>query len=360
MSMKDIDEATRWYEQNQSLFESLANKVADILKENVEEKQVQYHSISFRRKSLESFTAKAKKDKYADPANQIMDIAGVRVITYLETDVSRIAEIIEGLFDVDLANSLDQSKLLGSDRLGYRSVHYVAKFDKNRCKLPEYKRYKGLPFEIQIRSLLQHAWAEIEHDRNYKFSGKLPTELERRFYLIAGALEIADHEFVAIATEIDKYKNEVKQDLMRGDLDIEITTASLTEYLSNRFSKLAKNIPRERIYGRPSKSEELGKLIVEELELFGIKKLEQLDKVIPKSFEDDYLAIVPAPTFLGIVRDILIISDFKRYFEVSWRQSWTGMKASGAKLLAKYGVDMNYLKKHDISITPEPIDADKR
>ena len=351
--MKDIDKATSWYEQNQLLYGSLANKVADILKENIEEKKLQYHSITHRGKSLESFTAKAEREKYTDPVKQIKDMAGVRVITYLETDVSKISKIIEDLFDIDRSNSLDQSKLLGSDRLGYRSVHYVAKFDKNRCKLPEYERYKDLPFEIQIRSLLQHAWAEIEHDRNYKFSGKLPTELERRFYLVAGALEMADHEFVAIATEIEKYKAEVKQDLMKGDLDIEITTASLTEYLSNKFSRLVKNIPKEHIYGRPERSEELGKLIVEELELFGITTLEQLDKIIPKGFEDDYLHIISAPTFLGIVRDILIISDFKKYFKVSWRNSWERMRATGAKLLAKYGVDISYLEKHGISITPD-------
>ena len=346
--MKDIDKTTSWYEQNQSVFKSLANKVADILKENVEGKQVQYHSITRRGKSLESFTAKAKKEKYTDPVNEIKDMAGVRVITYLESDVSKIAKIIEDLFDVDWSDSLDQSQLLGSDKLGYRSVHYVAKFDKNRCKLPEYKRYEDLAFEIQIRSLLQHAWAEIEHDRNYKFGGKLPTELERRFYLVAGALEMADHEFVAIATEIDKYKTEVIQDLRGGDLNIEVTTASLTEYLSNKFSRLAKNIPKESRYGADETS---AKRIVEELALFGISTLDQLDRIIPKGFEDDCLALVPKPTFTGIVRDILITSDIKKYFSASWRNSWAVMRKGSVKLLAKYGIDRSHLKKH-VSIEP--------
>ena len=67
-------------------------------------------------------------------------MAGIRVITYLESDVRKVADMIETLFDIDKANSLDQAQLLGSDRLGYRSVHYVAKFNKSRCKLPEYKK----------------------------------------------------------------------------------------------------------------------------------------------------------------------------------------------------------------------------
>ena len=343
--MKDIDKATSWYEQNQLLYGSLAKKVAEILKENIEEENIQYQGITHRGKSLESFTAKAKEEKYTDPVDQIKDMAGIRVITYLETDVSKIAEIVERLFDIDLSNSLDQSKLLGSDRLGYRSVHYVAKFDKNRCKLPEYKRYEGLPFEIQIRSLLQHAWAEIEHDRNYKFSGKLPTELERRFYLVAGALEMADREFVAIAAEIDKYKTEVKQDLMKGDLDIEITTASLIEYLSSKFSRLAKRIPEERRY---SIDGSLAKTIIEELELFGISTLDQLDKVIPKDFEDKLVAIpnYRIINFPGIVRIILIISDVEKYFSVSWRSSYNRISQNAAKILDDYGVDKSYLLRH--------------
>ena len=350
--MKDIDKATSWYQQSQLLYESLARKVADVLQENIEENKIQYHSITHRGKSLESFAAKAKKGKYTDPANQIKDMAGIRVITYLETDVSKVTEIVEGLFDVDWSDSLDQSHLLGSDKVGYRSVHYVARFDKSRCNLPEYKRYGGLLFEIQIRSLLQHAWAEIDHDRNYKFGGKLPTELERRFYLVAGALEMADREFVAIAIEIDKYKAEVKQNLMSGDLDIEITTASLTEYLSNRFSRLARSVPEEAVYAG---LEGLGRTLIEELELFGIRTLQQLDDIVPEGLEGDYLNLVYKPNFVGVVRDILLISDAEKYFEKSWRESWNCIDDSGANLLSKYGVDMRNLRKHRVSIDPDEI-----
>ena len=354
--MKDTDKATSWYNEKQSLFESLANKVADIIKENVEENKVQYHSVSSRRKSLESFTAKAKEEKYTDPVNQIKDMAGVRVITYLETDVSRVDKIVEELFDIDWSNSVDQSRLLGSNVLGYRSVHYVAKFDQNRCKLPEYERYKDLPFEIQVRSLLQHAWAEFAHDRNYKFGGKLPTKLERRFYLVAGMLEIADREFGAIATKIDKYVTEVRQVLRRGHLDIEITTASLTEYLTSRFSRLAKIVSEESRY---TGDKPLVKTIVEELELFGISTLDQLDKIIPKELEDKMLALPEGQprSLVGVARAIVMISDIKKYFMVSWRTNWKIISESRIKLLGEYGIDRSYLEKH-VNIVPDDQDTE--
>lgn len=340
--MKDIDTAIKWYGENRPKYELLARKVEDIIKENLEQNNIQYHSVTSRAKSIKSYGDKAKNEKYTYPKNEILDMAGIRVITYLESDVENVAKIIEGLFDIDKKNSLDQSQLLGSDKLGYRSVHYVAKFNKKRCRLPEYKPYGNLPFEIQTRSILQHAWAEIEHDRNYKFTGKLPTQLERRFYLISGMLECADREFVAIAQEIDKYKNTVVEELIKGDLDIEINTTSLTEYLSKRFDTLIEQDLLSPDFG----SSEGGTKVVEELRLFGILKLNQLDEIIPKDYQDNLIKLHHLNNFIGCIRDILIINNAKKYFELSWRNSWQVYDEDTLALWEKYNVDIDYLQKH--------------
>jgi putative GTP pyrophosphokinase len=151
---KDVDAATKWYKENKPLYTTLANKVADIVEDNLKQKGLQYHSVTKRGKSIESYSKKAESEKYGNPIDEIKDMAGVRVITYLESDTDKVADIIEDLFDIDKDNSIDQTKLLGSDRLGYKSIHYVAKFNEKRCKLPEYKIYENCPFEIQIRSIL--------------------------------------------------------------------------------------------------------------------------------------------------------------------------------------------------------------
>lgn len=341
--MKDVEKATKWYEENRTRYASLATKVENIIRENLEQDNIQYHSITSRGKDVESFSRKAESEKYSEPVKEIKDMAGVRVITYLESDVQKVADIIEKLFDIDKENSVDQSQLLGSDRLGYRSVHYVAKFDRARSRVPEYAVYKNLPFEIQIRSILQHAWAEIEHDRNYKFTGKLPTELERRFYLISGMLECADREFVSIADEIDKYKESVVEELGKGELDIEINTASLKEYLSNKFKKL---IEQGRLSKEFGGGDELGKQIVEEVKLFGISRLSQLDRIIPEDFQDNMIELNRYNNFAGLMRAILIINDVKKYFQVSWRESWGGYHRSGLNLLEKYYVNIANMTKY--------------
>jgi ppGpp synthetase/RelA/SpoT-type nucleotidyltranferase len=86
--------------------------------------------------------------------------------------------------------------------------------------------------------VLQHACAEIEHDRNYKFSGVLPTLLQRRLYSLAGLLEIVDREFVALASEVDRYSEEVAQKTKSGDLDIEVNTTSLMQFLPSKSPSL--------------------------------------------------------------------------------------------------------------------------
>lgn len=134
-----------------------------------------------------------------------MDLAGIRIIAYINSDVERISKIIEDEFEIDRENSVDKSKLLGIDQVGYQSVHYIAKLSKKRLELSEYEEYQDMVFEVQIRTILQHAWAEIEHDRNYKFNGVLPNNIKRKFYLTAGVLELIDREFEVLSKEIDEF-----------------------------------------------------------------------------------------------------------------------------------------------------------
>lgn len=123
----------------------------------------------------------------------VTDLVGVRVITYFANDVNVVARLMEDHHLVDWDNSIDKSKMHDPDRFGYLGVHYVLRAEPDL--VPE---LAGTRFEVQIRSILQHAWAEIEHDLGYKNPQAVPREVRRRFYRLAGLLEMADEEFMVL------------------------------------------------------------------------------------------------------------------------------------------------------------------
>nr|MZG82510.1 GTP pyrophosphokinase [Photobacterium lucens] len=172
---------------------------------------IDYLTVTGRTKDKKSALEKINRKSYKNPKSQMTDLSGIRIILYFESDINKVSELISDSFDIDFDNSLDKSKVLSKDQIGYRSVHYVCTLGQGRSNLPEYLELGELKFEVQVRTILQHAWAELAHDSSYKFSGTLPPEIERKLYLYAGMLEIADKGFDEISAQIDSYKKSVDE-----------------------------------------------------------------------------------------------------------------------------------------------------
>lgn len=253
------------------------------------------------------------------------------MIAYIESDVEKVADLIRKSFRVHAKHSLDKTTELGIDRIGYRSIHQVCDLGDDRCILPEYIPFKDMLFEIQVRTVLQHAWAEIEHDRNYKFSGTLPDNLQRRLYLAAGALELVDREFNSIAQDIDSYSKEIASQTREGKLDIPINTKSLQEYLKTKFSDDSRVL-----MGHLERQD-----VVSELSNFGIKSLKDLDVLITPEFFEQSRDVNIKTTDLGLLRDIMMYEDFDRYFKHSWQAHWHATGPSSVRFLTK-----KYDKRH--------------
>jgi ppGpp synthetase/RelA/SpoT-type nucleotidyltranferase len=218
MSNNDKQRILEEYDNKQNLYSTLKQRVESLLHDLLD-KEVKIHSITPRIKERESLIKKIEtKNKY-EALKDITDILGLRIITYFSDDVDKVATIIENEFKIYLLNSIDKRQILDPDRFGYLSLHYVAYLSEDRLKLTENQPYTDCCFEIQIRSLLQHAWAEIEHDIGYKTSGSVPKEIKRRFSRLAGLLELADEEFQQIRTDITHYRNEVESNISKQALE---------------------------------------------------------------------------------------------------------------------------------------------
>ena len=196
---------------------------------------VQFHRVEHRVKSKDSAERKVARKVTADGGTRALgsftDMLGLRVITYFRDEVDHAAKVIEREFSVDGQDSIDKRAALDPDRFGYLSLHYVVQISQSRAALGEYQQYGGIRFEIQIRSILQHAWAEIEHDLGYKSEAAVPRNVRRRFSRLAGLLELADDEFVAIREEVGGHQAVARQTIGLGALDIEIDQDSLSAFV---------------------------------------------------------------------------------------------------------------------------------
>ncbi|OPA79055.1 hypothetical protein BVG16_08095 [Paenibacillus selenitireducens] len=355
VNIKNLDEIKQWYKSKKPMYSSLAMKVESIIKDVLDSAGITYYSISSRAKEIDSFMKKASKDKYNDPINQIQDLAGIRVITYVKSEVNDCCEVIKPLFKIDENNSADKSMELGIDRVGYRSVHYVATLTDDRSRLPEFKWFEGLTFEIQIRTILEHAWADIAHDRSYKFKGEFPSEydIERRFALASATLELVDREFNSIVQTLDKYNSEVLEKTKQGDLDIPINTPSLTNYLSQ---KLAHLVAIGKVQATFNGGEEK---VIDELVAFGINSIYELDQII----KDNPLKFIADSdiefNYLSYLRHIMLFTDIDKYFDHAWKNNWYAIEYGTAIMLKHAGVNIDVFTKYGVHISVEDdIDID--
>lgn len=208
------EDLLRHYERNQERLESAKRALVEDLEGHLRSAGLHVNAVLARVKSPESLRAKLQRpDRTYSGIEQVHDVIGLRVVTYFEDGVLDVASVIEKTYEVDWSHSVDKGKQLNPSQFGYRSLHYV-------CALPG--RFADLPnlkFEIQIRSILQHAWAQMEHDLGYKSKESIPLAFQRRFSRLAGLLEIVDEEFVTLRRSLRDYSHDLEAELESVPID---------------------------------------------------------------------------------------------------------------------------------------------
>lgn len=195
----DVGSAVRRYAELQPGLRAVTEGFVALVTSILDEAGINYLTVTGRTKSVTSFAAKAARTVegrplYTDPLNEITDQVGVRVITYVHSDVQAVVDLLDDQVVVHDDRDLGQ-ETASEGRFGYSSRHLLVGLEPGTDSV-----LQGHQAAIQIRTVLQHAWAEFEHDIRYK--GSVPPEhvleLDRRFTLAAGLLELADREFSTI------------------------------------------------------------------------------------------------------------------------------------------------------------------
>ncbi len=222
------------YEDNLPRFREVEAQVRDTLRRTLQDAGLAVAAIESRVKGYDSLAGKLelKGHKYKSLAN-LTDILGLRVITFYIDDVDKVASAVERLFTIDWENSVDKRKIHEIDSFGYLSLHYI-------CSIPDFP-YR---FEIQMRTLLQHAWANMDHDTGYKSGVEIPKRYLRNMSRLAGMLELVDDEFSKIRIELTDYRRRVQALVRSGNLDeVPIDGDTFRSYMDlDPFAQLNKRI----------------------------------------------------------------------------------------------------------------------
>ncbi|MCW2759898.1 MAG: pyrophosphokinae [Marmoricola sp.] len=204
---------------------------------------INYLSVTGRTKTVASFAEKARRTRdgvplYTDPLREITDTIGIRVITYVHSDVSAVADLLRD--QVVVKDDRDMGRETAQEgRFGYASRHLLIELDAAREGHPSYELMRGHTAQIQIRTVLQHAWAEFEHDIRYK--GTMPDEhardFDRRFTLAAGLLELADREFSTIRDTLRASPTSTAETDGVPDDDPRIDPRELAAFLAGQYAE---------------------------------------------------------------------------------------------------------------------------
>jgi putative GTP pyrophosphokinase len=178
----------------------LAARIEDHLK-NLFASLGRIDRISARAKSVDRFLGKAAKvehgkPKYEDPLNQIQDQVGARIVTFYASDVERVRLEIEKYFKyIESQRIVPESE----KEFGYEGRHFILFVPEDLIDDTVSRGESVELFELQIKTLFQHAWSESEHDLGYKPSVQLTSDQKRRFAFTAaqawGADQIFDEMF---------------------------------------------------------------------------------------------------------------------------------------------------------------------
>jgi ppGpp synthetase/RelA/SpoT-type nucleotidyltranferase len=239
---KIIDIDSVWVEEPEKIreflncrpeYEQLGTEIVYILEKKLREAKIEISSVTTRAKTLNSFLEKITRKSYTEPFKEITDFAGVRIVFLYESSFKDIEAIIGREFEV--VEKVDKLNDKGLDRFGYGAIHYIVKLGSESSGA-RYDYLKKLKCEIQVRTVLQDAWAIIDHHLVYKNESDIPTTLQRKLNSLAGLFETADNQFEILRQEREHYLASLKSTVnTQGFLENEVNLDTFEEFAKWKF-----------------------------------------------------------------------------------------------------------------------------
>lgn len=245
------DDQIRQYAARYSDYTRYANLLHGILTE-ASKVHAPFAIVQARPKSIASFAEKIwrKRPKYADPVHQLTDLCGARLIAHTADQVAAVSTFVEAHFEIDWDNSVGVMDRLKPTEFGYRSVHYVVTLRPGSFPTPDVEvklpaktdRMFGLKAEIQVRTVLEHAWADIGHEVAYKSDFPVPPTWERQLKALAAGLETVDRSFGQIKDGLRAYATSYASYMEKDDIRVAIDRLEVAHGVLEQLAKRRRDV----------------------------------------------------------------------------------------------------------------------
>jgi putative GTP pyrophosphokinase len=206
LRLPERSKAKALYEKQLPAHKAALQQLAQVVRQILEPQGIT-PAIKFRVKSFEAYFDKLRKQNSVNGSHRIVtinDFFGLRIVCPFLEDVETVSSLISTNFE--LLETESKANQHSFREFGYDSVHHAIRLatQQRGRLLPGVKRV----CEIQLRTILQDAWAEVEHELVYKSDISLPNQsIRRKLASLNATLTLSD----LIFQEIRDYQKEIRR-----------------------------------------------------------------------------------------------------------------------------------------------------
>ena len=198
MDNQRVDGLERFYVENYSLYREFSERAQNLIQNLIERDDIEIYKIEAKTKTPEELLKGAFGRVPPSSFDDISDFVVVRVLLRFPEDVGKVEQIVSEEFTIDSKRSIPANTLDDPFRFGYPAASYTLSLSEKRFSLREWKKYKGLLFQLDIRTMLQEVWAAVLPKVNVNVDSGTKKKMERKLIRIASLLEEADEGFLSL------------------------------------------------------------------------------------------------------------------------------------------------------------------
>lgn len=285
ISTTSIEALERYHVANKERWNLFCSTAEYVLEYELRKHSI-YAEVSSRVKTLDSCTSNVEKYGFVNPVSEINDFCGIRIVCVFTRQLDQIEDIIQRIFLV--SEKTDKKLDLSMEKMGYQSRHFNATLS-DKLSGPHYDDLRSIPCEIQLRTVMQHAWAIASHLLSYKGKLNAPAGIEREINNTSAALDV-------LQTHIDNIDASMRQEAPQGTirelLKKPIDKNNLVEYCSYRFGHIGiSDLWLDRI--------------INDLGVLGYRSIDEIDSIVSSTLQPVMRYAGEYPEMFGYSSDYL-------------------------------------------------------